>query len=303
MTAASVAGSATTLAEAVASTAGRLADAGIEQPMSDARLLVQLALGIDRAEVLVGRSRRLTDAEQSAIRDMVARRAAGMPVSRLAGRREFWSLEFELSPETLDPRPESETVVATAISLCSRRDAPLRVLDLGTGTGCLLLALLSELPRAIGVGIDRSEGAARTARRNAARLGLSDRTTMAVGNWADALSGRFDLIVSNPPYIVTGEIDRLAPEVARYDPRLALDGGRDGLDGARAVIPAIARLLAPGGHAVLEIGRGQSDEVIRLLTNLPADRPFGVIRGHCDLAGIVRCVSYQKSVGPIGICR
>ena len=303
MTADSVVGPGTTLAEALVAAADRLADAGVEQPMSDARLLMQLALGIDRARVLVDRSRRLTDAEQAAIHDMVARRAGGMPVSRLAGRREFWSLEFELSPDTLDPRPESETVVSTAISLCDRRDAPLRVLDLGTGTGCLLLALLSELPCAFGIGIDRSEGAARTARRNADRLGLSDRTAITVGNWADALSGRFDLIVSNPPYIVTGEIDGLAPEVARHDPRLALDGGRDGLDGARAVIPAIARLLAPSGYAVLEIGRGQSDEVIRLLTNLPADRPFGVIRRHRDLAGIVRCVSYQKSVGPVGICR
>lgn len=301
MTAASAVGGARTLAEALASAAGRLADAGVDQPLSDARLVVQLALGIDRTEVLVGRSRRLTDAEQSAIDDMVAHRAAGVPVSRLAGRREFWSLDFELSPETLDPRPESETVVATALSLCDRREAPLRVLDLGIGTGCLLLALLSELPRAFGIGIDRSEGAARTARRNALRLGLSDRTAIAVGDWADALSGRFDLIVSNPPYIVGHEIDRLAPEVARYDPRLALDGGRDGLDGVRAVIPAINRLLAPGGCAVLEIGREQSDDVIRLLTNLPAGRPFGVIRSHRDLAGNVRCVSYQKSVGPVEI--
>ena len=293
----------TTLAEALALATDRLAEAGVEQPASDARLLVELALGIDRTQVLVDRHRRLTATEQQAIRDLTSSRATRRPVSRIVGRREFWSLEFELSPATLDPRPESETVVTTALSLSDRHDAPLRLLDLGTGTGCLLLALLSELPGAFGIGVDRSEEAAGTARQNAVRLGLSDRAAIVVGNWADALTGRFDLIVTNPPYIVTSEIEGLAPEVARHDPRLALDGGRDGLDGARAVIPAIARLLAPGGYAVLEIGQGQSDQVIRLLTNSRIDRPFGVIRVHRDLAGFVRCISCQKSVGPFGICR
>jgi release factor glutamine methyltransferase len=208
-------------------------------------------------------------------------------VSRILGRRGFWSLELAIGPAVLDPRPDSETLVQAVLDRCRDRTAALRILDLGTGSGCLLLALLSELPNAGGVGLERAGDAAALARANTERCGLADRAEIRTEDWrlwtADA---RFDVVVCNPPYIATAQIDALAPEVARFDPRGALDGGADGLDAYRALAPRTAALLAPDGLAVFEVGAGQADAVAALLraAGLRTYPPL------CDLAGTPRCV-------------
>ena len=282
--------SAPTLAEALARLSRRLDDAGVEGPMRDARLLAAHALGIDRIALHVDRDRRLSTCEQDALNRLGRRRAAGEPVSRIVGRREFWSLEFELSPATLDPRPDSETIVRAALDRMPERDRPLSILDLGTGSGCLLIALLSERPRGWGVGVDVGRGAAATARRNAIRLGVGDRAAFLVGDWGQALAGGFDLVVVNPPYIARSEVDTLDPEVARFDPRLALVGGADGLDAYRALAPGLTSLLTAGGLAVLEVGAGQAPAVASIL----ADAGLAELESIDDLAGVQRCVCGRK---------
>jgi release factor glutamine methyltransferase len=249
----------------------------------EARLVVAVALGLDPATAFGGPERELVDAARVRAAEFVRRRADGEPLSRLRGAREFWSRDFALSPETLDPRPESETIVAAALEAVPDRTASLRLLDLGTGTGCLLLALLSELPNAWGVGLDRAPGAPATARENAASLGLGARASFLVGDWGAALDGKFDLVVSNPPYIPTGDIAALPAEV-RHDPWRALDGGADGLDAFRALAPDLARLLL--GTAVIELGAGQASPAAAIMRAGGLD-----IRGtRPDLAGIERCL-------------
>ncbi len=195
------------------------------------------------------------------LRDHVRRRLAHEPVGRILGEREFWGLTFRLSPGTLEPRPDTETLVEAALAALRDRGAPLRILDLGTGSGCILVALLSELPEAQGVGSDRSHDALLTARGNAERNGVGGRAHFLAGDWAAALATRFDLIVSNPPYIPSSEIAGLAPEVSRHDPLAALDGGPDGLDAYRAIIGELPRLLAPRAVAAIEIGHHQAAAV------------------------------------------
>jgi release factor glutamine methyltransferase len=282
----SVAAATTTIGEAVDATARRLAVAGVSEPRREARLLVALALGIEPGVALGYPERALGPAERARLEALAARRAAREPFSRLAGRRGFWSLEFAISPATLDPRPDSETLIEAALALLPDRAAPLRLIDFGTGSGCLLLALLSELPNATGVGIDILPEAAATARRNAAALGLADRARFIVGHWSGAIVGQADVILANPPYISTEEIDLLAPEVAQYEPRVALDGGADGLTAYRQLAPEIARLLAPNGLALIEVGAGQAAAVQGLMTE--AGLALGGTRR--DLAGIERCV-------------
>jgi release factor glutamine methyltransferase len=217
-----------------------------------------------------------------------ARRAAGEPLSRILGRREFWGLEFALSPETLDPRPDTETIVEAALAaFAGRRGEALRIVDFGVGSGALLAALLSELPAARGVGVDLSPGAAAQARANLESLGLEARAEIRVGDWAEGLDGPFDLIVANPPYIRSGDIAGLAREVRDHDPRLALDGGADGLDAYRALTPQIARLLAPAGRFLVEVGAGQADAVKALATAAG----LADLATHRDLAGVERVVS------------
>ena len=258
----------------------------------DARLLVAHALGIDGASlVLVDRDPVTPLGERTAL-TLAERRAAGEPVARIIGEREFWSLHLRVSPDTLDPRPDTETIVCAALKTLERdgrtRD-PLAILDLGTGTGAILLALLSELPLASGVGVDRSEGAARTAFDNAARLGLRSRTAFVVGDWDSALAGQFDAVVSNPPYIRTGDIADLPLEVRGHDPHLALDGGVDGLIAIRAVLPVIVRSLTPKGRAFVEIGAGQAGEVIELAAQMGLEP----IR-HSDLSGVQRVIELRR---------
>jgi release factor glutamine methyltransferase len=227
----------------------------------------------------------------------LARRAGHEPVSRILGHREFWSLDFALGPATLDPRPDSETLVEAALAACP--DRPLRVLDLGTGTGCLLLAVLHDRPAAFGLGVDRSEAAAGTARANARALGLADRAAFLVGDWATALDARFDLILSNPPYIPEAEIAALDPEVRDHDPHLALSGGADGLDAYRDLAVALPGLLVPGGTAVVELGIGQAADVAALFRAAGLD----ITATPHDLAGIPRCLVAKKEFGPTPECR
>lgn len=286
------------MAALIAAITADLARAGVPDARTDARLLVGHALGLDRAGLLSSADRIVGPAELERIERLAARRLLREPVSRILGSREFWSLDFLLSPATLDPRPDSETIVEAALALTPDQDAPLRVLDLGVGTGCLLFAILSERPNAFGVGLDRSAEAAATAWANAARLGLAGRAAMAVGDWAAPLEGTFDLIVSNPPYIPAGDLAGLEPEVVLHDPTLALSGGRDGLDAYRAIAAQAPRLLGPSGWIVLEAGRGQAGDVSALLTGAG----LAGVGVRNDLSSVPRAVFGQKTfgIGPAG---
>ncbi len=278
--------SAATLGEAVARTAADLAASGIGESRREARLLVALAAQIETSVVLGYPERPLASLAQGRLAEMVRRRMAREPVSRLIGRREFWSLDFEVGPATLDPRPDSETLIAAALGRIGDRAALLRILDLGTGTGCLLLALLSELPNATGLGLDLAPGAAAVARRNAAANGLESRAFFAVGQWGAALRGGFEVVLANPPYVPSGEIAGLAPEVALFEPRLALDGGTDGLSAYRDLAPGLGRLFARTGFAVIELGAGQAARAAAIFRGAGLE----VASRHRDLSGVERCL-------------
>lgn len=280
----------TAVAQWVTGACGRLEAAGIDSALYDARLLAAEALGVEMRR-LPGHARsELTPAEEDRLETLLARREAREPMSHILGRRGFWTLDFEVTADTLDPRPDTETLVEGGLAEIADRAAPLRLLDFGTGTGCILLSLLSELGHATGLGIDASEGALAVARRNAEASGLLGRAEFRPGNWGEGLEGEFDVIVSNPPYIPDAEIDTLEPEVARYEPRSALAGGSDGLDCYRALMPHLARLIAPGGLIALEVGAGQAGDVAALLAE--AGLPGAWTR--CDLGGIERCVMVRR---------
>jgi release factor glutamine methyltransferase len=274
--------------------AAQLKSAGNDEAELDARLLLAAVLDLDLTGMIAQAGRRLTSAEAALLAQYAQRRIAGEPVARILGEKEFWGLPLQLSSATLVPRPDTETVVELALELLRARgnlDRPLRIADLGTGSGAILLALLSELPATQGFGTDISEHALRTAGANAARAGLSNRATFIACDYASGLSGAFDLIVSNPPYIRTADIDGLATEVRDHDPLAALDGGADGFDAYRALIPQATGLLAPGGWLVVEAGQGQSGPIETFMTNAgltPAAAP------KADLAGIPRAVAGHK---------
>lgn len=260
----------------------------------DARLLVGHALGLDLTGLITSAQRRLTEDESARLDDYVRRRLAGEPVARILGEKEFWGLPLQLSSATLVPRPDTETVVELALELLRADGAtgrPLRIADLGTGSGAILLALLSELPNALGFGTDISEQALQTAAANAVSTGLAGRATFIACDYAAGLSGLFDLIVSNPPYIRAADIGALAVEVREYDPQMALDGGADGLDAYRALIPQAAGLLAPGAILIVEAGEGQSGPINTLMT-IAGLAPTGAPKA--DLAGIPRAVAGRK---------
>jgi release factor glutamine methyltransferase len=231
--------------------------------------------------------RHLTEQEQQKFSELVNRRAAREPLSHLTGHREFWSLDFRVSSDVLDPRSDSETLIEAVSALTKEGNAPQSVLDLGTGSGCLLLAILSELPAATGVGIDVSEAALRIAADNAKRLGMEDRAEFRHGSWDIDFDRRFDLVISNPPYIPTADIKELQTEVREYEPRLALDGGQDGLDCYRAILANVRNLLRLGGLLVFEVGIGQAPDVGQLMTKVGFHSPAF----HRDIAGVERCVS------------
>jgi release factor glutamine methyltransferase len=272
----------------------RFKSAGIDSAELDARLLAGAALGLDLTGLIAATTRIITLDQATCLEDFTQRRLAGEPVARILGVKEFWGLALQLSPATLVPRPDTETVVELALEIErgeQRPDLPRRIADIGTGSGAILLALLSEWREATGVGTDISPQALQTASRNAARLGLAPRAAFVACNYAAALSGMFDLIVSNPPYIRSAEIARLDREVREYDPQRALDGGADGLDAYRALIPQAARLLAPNGTLIVEAGRGQSGAISELMatSGLTPERP-----PKADLAGVPRAVAGRK---------
>jgi release factor glutamine methyltransferase len=277
----------------LADVAAALATAGFDDMRRRGRRLLAAALGLSQAEIFARPDRIITEDEGGRVAAVLQRVLRHEPLSRVVGVREFWGLEFLLSPETLDPRPETETVVETVLGHLADRSKEYRFLDLGTGSGCLLLALLSEYPAATGVAVDRAPGAIITARRNAERLGLASRSRFIVGDWAAALTGRFDVIVSNPPYIERAEIPLLPREVRDFDPVLALDGGADGLEAYRALAAEAPRLLSPGGIFACEIGAGQADAVTALLS----DAGLWVEAVVPDLAGIARCAMARADEG------
>ncbi|MDA8716628.1 peptide chain release factor N(5)-glutamine methyltransferase [Alphaproteobacteria bacterium] len=271
-----------------------LAAAGIASAKTDARCLLGMALGRDDAVLPHENIAPMDQVCTDRLAAMVARRLEGEPISRIRGWREFWSLRFAVSPATLDPRPDSEILIDAAVkwaSLNAVKDRSLRLLDLGTGSGCLLLALLSELPKAHGVGIDINPNALVTARRNAASLGLGGRAVFAEYSFTDELGafGDYDVILSNPPYIPTGEIDGLAVDVKSFDPTLALDGGADGMACWTRLLPRLAAVLAVNGMAFVEIGRGQENAVITAAEKV--NLQFS--DSYCDLAGITRGLAFS----------
>lgn len=246
-----------TVAQARRRIAARFRAEGLETPDLDARLLVGHVLALDHTALAVLPDRIVDAAALAGIESLAARRLKREPVARIVGEKEFWGLPLQLSPETLVPRPETETVVEVALSLVaegSGADRPVRIADLGTGSGAILLALMKELPFAVGVGTDISAKALAVARANAQLHGLADRTVFVNGDYGRALAGGFDFVVSNPPYVVCTEVGGLEPEVRDYDPPRALDGGEDGLSAYRDIVADAARLLAPDGWLVLELG-------------------------------------------------
>jgi release factor glutamine methyltransferase len=274
-----------TLRDLAAEIAARLAAAGIEGARSEAWLLLAAVTGRERAALMTGADT-LSAAQEARLDALVRRRVAREPVAYLLGEKEFWSLRFEVDPAVLVPRPETETVVEAVLARLPDRQRALRLLDLGVGSGCPLLALLSELPRATGLGIDESAAALAIARRNAERLGLAARAHFRPGRWGEGLADAFDVIVSNPPYVSEGDWGGLHPEIRDFEPRAALVAGEDGLAAYRSLAPDCARLLAPGGLCALEIGSGQGDAVAALL----AAQGLTVVERPRDLAGIERCV-------------
>jgi release factor glutamine methyltransferase len=290
---ATAAASAASIGDARRDLARRLRASGIETGDLDARLLLCHALGLDHTQLVRASERPLGAGESARIEALAARRLAREPVARITGVKEFWGLRLGLSPAVLVPRPQSETVVEQALAAIDRagpRTRNLRVADLGTGSGAIMLALLSELPNAFAIGTDCDPAALATARANASELGMSARATFVACDFGAALAGEFDLVVANPPYIRTADISTLDADVRDYDPRCALDGGPEGLTAYRVIAADAKRLLAVGAHLVIEIGIGQRDSVSRIFMAAG----LGRITHAMDLAGIPRTVSAAR---------
>jgi release factor glutamine methyltransferase len=276
----------TTIAEVLRVATARLNEAGIDGARLDARLLLAEALGKDNTWLFNNAPDELPAEAEAAYAGLLERRLQRQPISLILGRREFWSLDFTVTEDTLAPRPDSETVIEAVLADLADRQKPLSVLDLGTGTGCLLLALLSELPRATGTGVDLNPDTLAVARSNAQRLGFGGRTLFLRSNWWDNVEGRFDVILSNPPYIPSADIAGLEPEVALFEPLGALDGGADGLDAYRLLAAGADKFLTADGVIAVEVGAGQAADVAALLE----EAGLGVRMVRRDLSGIERCV-------------
>lgn len=262
--------------------------AGVEEPTFDARLLLEKGAGVVRADILTDPRRELSDAQVHAIAELVARRAQREPMSHILGVKGFREIVLAVSRDVLTPRPETELLVQLAVNALPV-DKAAQVLDLGVGSGAILAAILHERPHATGLGIDVSEAALLVAQSNLEALGLDARSELRQGDWGAGVEGLFDVVVANPPYIASHEIDGLMPEVSRYEPRLALDGGADGLDAYRALMPYVRRLLAADGLAILEIGQGQEEGVRSIITEAGL-RPLQI---YLDLARIPRVWTAQ----------
>ncbi len=264
----------------------RLEAAGVDTPVLDARLLLEAGAGVSRLEIVTDPRREVSAAQADAVNKLTQRREAREPISHIIGRKHFWTLDLAVSADVLTPRPETEFVVEAGLQETLPADAPHRILDLGAGSGAIILALLKDRPNATGVAVDLSDRALEIVRENAEDLGVAGRLDIRPGDWAADIDERFDLVVSNPPYIPTGDIDGLAPEVSRFEPRLALDGGVDGMVAYRIITAALPRLLKPGGAFALEVGVGQAEgvkamaEAVGLTTSEP----------RRDLSGIPRVV-------------
>jgi release factor glutamine methyltransferase len=281
-----------TLNQAFIGAAARLRESGITTPELDARALLCHAAALSHEAYIARTHDRLAPAARARLDRSIARRLEREPVSRITGRREFYGRSFEIAPQALDPRPDTETLIDAALALVQRngwRDRNLRLLDLGTGTGCILVTLLAELPNAVGIGTDRSHAALGLAAANATRLGVASRAAFVAADWLDGIGGEFDLVLSNPPYLARGEIAGLAPEVAIYDPKLALDGGPDGLDAYARIAGGAPAILAEGGMLLVEIGASQAAQVSAIFraAGLDLDRDHAIAR---DLAGRPRVV-------------
>lgn len=275
-----------TLQQSIAAALQRLDDAGVETPKRDAEVLLCHALACDRAYLIGHRDDALGEKPARVFDDLVTRREAREPVSQILGTREFWSLDFGVGRAVLSPRPESETLIEAVLDSVADRSKPMRLLDLGTGTGCLLLTLLHELKASTGIGVDASDDALAMARDNAQRLSLDDRALFQSGDWAKGLTESFDIVVSNPPYIETATLAALAPEVALWEPATALDGGADGLDGYRRIVMQVGSILTEQGIVVLEHGPDQADAIAAL-----ADQAgLSLIERRRDLEGRERCL-------------
>lgn len=281
-----------TVGAVIAAATERLKQADVaETPRLDALLLLEQASGIAANRLRLDPGTLLSPDSVAAFTALLQRRLAHEPVSKIIGLREFWSLVFRTSRDVLDPRPDSETLVEAVLAATPDRDAPLRLVDFGTGSGCLLLSLLHELPQATGLGVDLSPAALAIAQENADRLGLAGRAAFQSGDWGQGVDGPFDILISNPPYIESAVVPTLEPEVAQYDPLLALDGGPDGLDAYRRLAPELARLAAPGALVALEVGQGQDAAVTALL----AAAGFSGLSVRADLGGIRRVVVGRKA--------
>jgi release factor glutamine methyltransferase len=277
----------TTRAQAVTILGDLLRSAKIDEPLREARLVLCASAGLSRAELIVGSAAPL-GAAADRVAEFGRRRAAGEPLSRIVGWREFWGRPYKITPEALDPRPETEGIVETALTLFDkRRGEPLRVLDLGVGSGAMLCALLAEFPKARGLGVDISTSAAGVARENLGACGVAERADVRVGDWLSEVDGTFDLIVSNPPYVASGDIAGLMRAVRDFDPRLALDGGADGLDAYRIILPASLTRLRPGGWLIVEHGVGQSPCVLAIASACG----YRESAPYADLAGEARIVA------------
>ncbi|WP_412557781.1 peptide chain release factor N(5)-glutamine methyltransferase [Thalassospira sp. MIT1370] len=288
----------TLMAEGVAA----LNEAGIENARMDVRILLARAAGVDGGRISAWPEEEVAADKEALFRDMIARRSGHEPVGRILGERDFWRHTFKLAPETLEPRPDSETLVEWAIDFLEDNDAP-RIVDFGTGTGCLLLSTIGDLPGSSGIGLDISEGAVACARENARALDLDGQVEFRVSDWDSALDDReradgFDLVMSNPPYITRDEMETLSPEVQKFDPRIALTDEGDGLAAYRVLSQVAFGLAKPGGFVIFEIGRGQEKDVGQLLV----EAGFVGVEYREDLGGIVRCVAAKKTRCSVGRC-
>ncbi|MBI36651.1 MAG: protein-(glutamine-N5) methyltransferase, release factor-specific [Alphaproteobacteria bacterium] len=265
-------------------TAKYLSEAGIETSFLEAKILLKEATGLKSVEIMCERDIRLTSNEIKKLINLSRRRYSREPIFYILGNREFWSLNFNVDERVLTPRPDSETLIQTAGETLLDRNSNMSILDLGVGSGCLLISLLKEYKYSFGLGVDVSYSAIQVARENAHKLGVGDRSLFVVSDWASALNRKYDLIISNPPYISSEKISNLAPEISKFEPKVALDGGIDGLDCYRSILPNIRSFLKPQGTAIIELGEGQEAEIREI-----AYKSGMRIKGfRADIAGILR---------------
>lgn len=269
----------------LAAAVARLRAAGCDTPELDARLLFQAATGLSREDLILASDHVIAAEHQARFEGFLQRREEREPVSRILGEREFYGRPFRVTPDVLDPRPDTETLIDAALRLMP---GAARILDLGTGSGAIAVTLLAERADAFGLAVDVSEAALAVARENAARLGVTDRLTLAQGSWFSSVSGRFDIIASNPPYIPAAEIAGLSPDVRNFEPVLALLGGEDGLDPYRIIAATAGVHLNPAGHVLVEIGAGQGPAIEAIF----AGHGFRLRAAHADLGGHFRCLDF-----------